>query len=399
MQNILKKIILVVFFFCLALPSLALDKKQILVVSRCLLSKKFNYEILGEKDNLRLIQVNKLATFQQMRLAARKECQGFMNVTASWHQYNLQGQNGVENFLENFKLNSHPSDFTRRYKIKSQEKVPPLFNEIDSLQMQQQLFQLTNLADRYVNSAEGMKAAKLIQQWLTEWIVDSPRTDVEVSRLATLNHDKQPSIVLRLGPKDGVPVIILGTPFDTLKSGRMLQPGANVNGSGTVTLLQTARILLASNFTFDKSIYFIWYAGSEAGKLGVQSVVEQFNRQNKNIDAVLHLDQTGFKQKNEIGIGLVDDATDAALTTFLADLVAIYLKLPVSAVRCGFACSDHMVWYQNNNRVAYPVSTTRDEGGTPFRYTDKDNFEKVSFDKMTDFVKLALVFVVELAML
>lgn len=371
------------------------QQAQFLVVPDCLLAKHFPYELLGKEKDLRLIKTSKLKEFQAVRVKLPFYCRGFINVTEEW-QHNLASKNkDVTAFLQSYLPALRPSDFTRRYKIQNKEKVTELLQRIDPKLVSTNLNLLANLPDRYVNSDSGVYASKWIKQQLKSIAKASGRDDIAIYTLATNNHARQASVVIKIGKELNEPGIVMGAHMDTIDSTNEYQPGADDDASGAVTLLETARVLLESDMQFNKPIYLIWYAGEEAGKLGSQSVVQNFNRNTIAVDSVLQLDGVGYVGK-ELGIGLMDDFTDAGLTAFVADLVGTYLKLPVGAVRCGYACSDHFTWYQNGNRVAYPFSTMDDEGNLKV-HTRKDTVDSISLDHIMDFVRLSLAFAVELA--
>lgn len=388
-----------VYYFllmCLSVTSVAAPREQFLIVPNCLLSNKFKFETIATHQELRLIKTQQFDAFQQVRTNRRADCRGFINVTAAWCQREASGDENAAHFLEKYLVESHPSDFTRSYKIKYQAPVRQLIQKINRENMSSALFELTDLPDRNANTLSGKYAAKWIIKRLTDYVSKTTADRADIFTIATVSPTKQPSIILRIGKQAEQPAVVLGAHFDTLKKIHHNQPGANDNASGAITLLETARILLASDLDFNKAIYLIWYGGREEGMLGSQSVVTHFNNEKIVVDAVLELDQTGYRKKLETGIGLSDDFTDAALTAFVADLAAAYVKIPVGAVHCGYACSDHAIWYQNGNRVAYPLSTMNDEG-SPYSHTAQDTVENLSLDLMSDFVKLSLAFIVELA--
>jgi leucyl aminopeptidase len=211
-----------------------------------------------------------------------------------------------------------------------------------------------------------------------------------------MNKAKQSSVIVKIGSHLTGPGIIIGSHMDTLDSEHEYKPGADDDASGVATLLETARVILSSHQQFKKPLYLVWYAGEEEGKLGSQSVVQDFRRRNIPVAAVMQLDMTGFASKNGMGIGLTDDYTDTGLTAYLADLVTNYVKLPVGAVTCGYACSDHVSWYQNGTPVAYPFETM-DDVGNPHVDTRNDTVEKLSVSHIADFVKLSVAFAIELA--
>ena len=110
----------------------------------------------------------------------------------------------------------------------------------------------------------------------------------------------------------------------------------------------------------------------------------------------MQLDMTGFVDRENNGIGLTDEGTDAGLNAFVSDLVINYIKLPAGAVHCGFACSDHVGWYNHASRVVYPFETMNDTGN-PYKHTTDDVLKKLSLVHMVDFIKLCVAFAVELA--
>lgn len=386
------KYILVISLSLFTAKSFA-QAEQILVVPDCMLSTKFQYDLLGKVEDLRLIKTKQFKEFQAQRIKHPFECRGFINVTQSWHANTKNKE--ITAFLEKYLPDLRPSDFTHAYKIRNKKEVKNLYTAIDTKLIRSNLNFLTGLPDRYVNSDSGIFAARWIKQQLKSMAKSYGREDVLIYTISTINYARQPSIIIKIGKDLNEPGIVLGAHEDTIDSTYEYQPGADDNASGVVTLLETTRVLLESKLQFKKPIYLIWYAGQEAGQLGSQSVVQYFNENKIQIDAVLQVDETGYIGK-ERGIGLTDDFTDAGLTAFVADLVGTYLKLPVGAVRCGYACSDHVTWYQNGTRVAYPFTNMRDDGN-PNAHTRRDTIDRISMEHIVDFTRLSIAFAVELA--
>lgn len=368
---------------------------QILVVPNCLLIKQFNYDELASTKKLRLIRTEELTKLQSLVQQKSRRCRGFMNVTTLWQAQKKAYTKNPEAFLQKFIPKEGLSDLTHSNKIHHQEKVNQLIAQIDAKKLQKQLEKLGTFKDRNARTQSGVEVATWIKQVLTEMIKEAKNEEATIEVVATPGV-KQSSIILKIGQHLNAPAILMGARMDTLASGKHDHyKGAFDEASGAATLLETARLLLLSHYPFTQPIYLVWYAAEEEGKLGSQSVVRQLNQNKIMVDAVLQLDMTGYVGKREEGFGLTDDLTDAGLTAFVADLINVYIKKPVGAVRCGFACSDHVAWYQNGNRVAYPFETMNDEGN-PFVHTRKDTLDKLSMDHMADFVKLALAFSVEL---
>ena len=176
------------------------------------------------------------------------------------------------------------------------------------------------------------------------------------------------------------------------------KPGADDDASGTVTVLEAARTLLASGMQFNKPIYFIWYAAEEDGLLGSRDVVSQFKNKNIPIDAVLQLDMTGYAGKNQSNptMWLINDYVNQSLTAFLETLINTYVKQPIGHTQCGYACSDHARWTNKQIPAAFPFEAEFGHDN-PDVHTSRDTVNNLSLNHMTDFAKLAVAFAVELA--
>jgi leucyl aminopeptidase len=197
------------------------------------------------------------------------------------------------------------------------------------------------------------------------------------------------------------PGIVIGAHMDTLsandyRSKHSIKPGADDDGSGTVTVLEVARILFASGMHFNKPIYFIWYAAEERGLVGSDYVVADFKKKNIPISAVIQLDMTGYSYQNDPTMWLISDYVDPGLTAFLETLITTYIKQPVKYTRCGYACSDHATWTQNG----YPAAMPSEAAFQNFNHdihTSGDTMDKLSLDHMINYAKLTIAFAVELA--
>ena len=157
-----------------------------------------------------------------------------------------------------------------------------------------------------------------------------------------------------------------------------------------------AKTLLASNMQFKRPIYFIWYSAEEEGLVGSQYVVAAFKKQNIPVAQVLHMDMTGYANKNDPTLWLIKDYTNADLTSYLETLIKTYVKQPVKYTACGYACSDHATWTQNGFQSAFAFESEFGKDD-PYIHTAQDTMSVLSLSHMTDYAKLATAFMVELA--
>ena len=86
----------------------------------------------------------------------------------------------------------------------------------------------------------------------------------------------------------------------------LVAPGADDDGSGTVLVMELARVFAGSNIDFDATLVFITVAGEEQGLLGATAHAVKAKADNINIQAVFNNDIVG----NAVGgNGITDGAT------------------------------------------------------------------------------------------
>jgi bacterial leucyl aminopeptidase len=197
-----------------------------------------------------------------------------------------------------------------------------------------------------------------------------------------------------IGKDIKAPAIVLGAHMDTL-DGRM--HGAGDDGSGSSSLMEAARILLATQTTLKHPVYMIWYAAEERGLVGSQFVVEHFQHQLIAVKAAIQFDMTGYRAKaDDPTMWVYTDYTDKGLSSFVAKLIDTYVHVPVDYSRCGYGCSDHASWTDIGVPSAFPCESNF-AAHNPNIHTPSDTMAHLSLEHMTNFSKLAIAFAIELA--
>lgn len=115
-------------------------------------------------------------------------------------------------------------------------------------------------------------------------------------------------------------------------------PAADDNATGVVDLLETARIL--SNYSFRRTVVFLFSTGEEKGRLGVISYLNQLSESEiKSIKYAVNVDMLGYdaNQDKVIELWHADDPPSKELTTLMFDIIQDYeLDLvPRYVVGCG----------------------------------------------------------------
>jgi leucyl aminopeptidase len=90
------------------------------------------------------------------------------------------------------------------------------------------------------------------------------------------------------------------------------------------------------------------------------------------------------------------DYTHKGLSNFVAKLIDTYVHVPVDYSSCGYGCSDHASWTEEGIPAAFPCESSF-EDHNPYIHTSSDSMDLLSLEHMTNFSKLALAFVIELA--
>lgn len=103
-------------------------------------------------------------------------------------------------------------------------------------------------------------------------------------------------------------------------------PGANDDGSGTVAVIELARVMAKSKFP--ATIIFVVVSGEEQGLLGANYLAEKALKQNWNLEALLNNDIMGSNNSNETNI--IDNTR---LRIFSEGLPAFEMDKKVGAIR------------------------------------------------------------------
>ncbi|KAI1814979.1 peptidase family M28 [Poronia punctata] len=302
-------------------------------------------------------------------------------------------------------------------KLRHHSLVKPLFRFISTERMRDVLGHFSGYYNRYYNDVYGEQSA----QWLHDHVADIIRAAPFHSHISLeyFTHPfRQPSIIARFEPKvrnSSLPLTIIGAHQDSANYLFPLlpAPGADDDGSGTVSILEAFRVLAQSGYVpANGPVEFHWYAAEEGGLLGSQAIARDKRQQGANIGAMLEFDMTGYIARNTTSesIGLIKTEADDALTSWVLSLSREYIPLPsaVYSLPAG-AGSDYMSFTQNGFPSAFasegnPLSTGGFPGDfDPYVHTVKDTMDVddeygyFSFDHMARFSELAIAFIIEQA--
>lgn len=374
--------------------SYANPNEHYLITKSCL-TQNINKEIrtLAREQDFVFIRVDDAArdALIAAKTQLRDKCSGFIDVSYEWLENKQAQPMATAQYFLKMQL-AEPKFIAPTYKVRYEKQTNALLKTLNPQNMWADLTKLTSFKDRYANSNTGIEAA----QWIKNQVIDmaklAKRDDVTVWEVPTGSY-KQPSIVAKIGKGDGSGIVI-GGHMDTLSGQK--KPGADDDGTGSVTVLETARTLINSDLRFQKPIYVIWYSAEELGLIGSSYVVRDFKNKKIPVDAVMQLDMTGYAYKNETTMWLLSDYVNQDLTRYLENLITTYVQRTVKYTRCGYGCSDHASWHKNGFPASAPFEAQFGHED-PYIHTSNDTMDHLSLDHMHDYAKLAVAFAVELA--
>lgn len=136
-------------------------------------------------------------------------------------------------------------------------------------------------------------------------------------------------------PGNSRKIIVLGAHQDSInQQGNDVvedrAPGADDDGSGSITILEAMRVLLSDpDIAAGKApntVEFHWYSAEEEGLLGSQDIFEKYKEEQKDVKAMLQQDMTGYVEgtlnagKPE-QVGVITDYVDTGLVEFIKKVV------------------------------------------------------------------------------
>lgn len=393
-KNMLSSLLLGLFIAVSWQEACADNSNELLQMQQCLAQKlDKRFPILAENKEFAIIEAPSAAIPEIAILADNANCGRFVNLTAKINGKDAEKKSSAQQLLQK-KNTPFPQEVgSNDYKIQHPEAVRKTLALVKTETIEKTLQSLTDFYNRYSRNENGKITADWLKGQVDALAQQYQRDDTHSWFIKTPRY-KQPSLVFVIGKDAPGPGIVIGAHMDTL-DGRM--PGAGDDGSGSSSLMATAEALLASGYQPDHPIYLIWYAAEEMGLVGSQYVVDDFTNSKRSVKAAMQLDMTGYRPdpKNK-ALWLFKDYTNKSLTSFAAELIQYYVKVPVSYSKCGYGCSDHASWYEAGIPAVFPCESSFPEHN-PNIHTENDKMEWLSHEHMTNFSKLAVAFAIELA--
>ena len=229
--------------------------------------------------------------------------------------------------------------------------VKTLLPKIDQSGMKATLTTLSGYFNRYYKSTYGAQSSQWLQTQIQAVVTASNVTGVTVKAFP---HSWGQNSIIASIPGKSTKTIVVGAHLDSINLANPATgqaPGADDDGSGSVTILEALKVLLTSSTVatgqLANTIEFHWYSAEEGGLLGSQEIWQSYKTAGRNIVAMLQQDMTGYIQGTinagrKVSIGVMMDYVDAGLTAFLKKVVAA-VSFAICAYRSDDMCDTNAV--------------------------------------------------------
>lgn len=281
--------------------------------------------------------------------------------------------------------------------------VQDLIPELSKKNMHTHLETFTSFHTRYYKSDTGAESSAWLLSQVNQTLAEAGAGTVQ----AFPHPWGQNSIIATL-PGKSENTVVIGAHQDSINlflPSIFAAPGADDDGSGTVTILEALRVLLQDPSILhgkaENTVEFHWYSAEEGGLLGSNAIFEAYEQEGRDVKAMLQQDMTGYTHGTlaageQESVGVIQDYVDPGLTSFIEKIVSTYCTIPFVRTKCGYACSDHA----SASKAGYPSAFVIE---SDFKYSDKkihttdDKLEYLDFDHMLQHARLTLGLVYELA--
>lgn len=173
-----------------------------------------------------------------------------------------------------------------------QKIITPLLERLREENMRANLEEFTSFHTRYFRSDYGRQSS----EWLFTRI-NSTAAGVPGLELSPFPHSwPQSSIIARI-PGKSQKTVVIGAHQDSINlffPSLLAAPGADDDGSGTVTILEAFRVFCEAvkegAVELENTVEFHWYSAEEGGLLGSQAIFHSYEKEGRDVRAMLQQD-------------------------------------------------------------------------------------------------------------
>lgn len=267
-------------------------------------------------------------------------------------------------------------------------RVAAMLALVDADSMRAKLVELTAIFTRLASSQDIYEAVNWIERKYEE--LNIPGLVVYED---AFNPIYSPNIIADLpsatNPNEWV---VIGAHYDSRSTSTtnvaLRAPGADDNGSGTVGLLEMARIIAQTGQTFDFGIRFMHFGAEEQGLIGSRAYASRMAQTDpSSILAMFNGDMLGYRIPGTvISLGM----KDRSITPWLLDSVNGLSELYVPEINVGLSpscCSDYLAFFENGFPAVGYFENLGSASSNPDYHRSTDTVETIDFEQQTLLVR------------
>lgn len=234
------------------------------------------------------------------------------------------------------------------------------------------------IVSRYYGSASNQKAAQFIFESLQSYgytprYQNNSATDINV-------------LAVKTGTKYPNQYFVICSHFDDMPSGTTA-PGADDNASGTVAVLEAARIL--KNFPTEYSIIFATFDEEERGLYGSKAFADSSFLHGDSIVCALNFDMIAYDGNNDGKSWVVTNVPSEGYANDYISAMKTYNPLLVPEKHIDLtANSDHASFWTRNYKAFMNIEDENDF--TPYYHTTNDKFNTLNIPFFRSMVRTAI---------
>lgn len=231
----------------------------------------------------------------------------------------------------------------------------------------------------------GTNAIEDTKDWIIARYQSLGYTDIETQSFNVYGQTTSNIIITKTGSLYPDTFLIIDGHYDTANG-----PGVNDNGSGTVLILELARLL--KNVDTEYSIKFIHFSGEEEGLIGSQYYVSNtVIPENMDIKLVLNIDQVGgfagtnnntiVCERDESSQPSSNNAASAIATQEMANCFQLYSNLQTEISN---AYGSDYVPFEENGEI---ITGIYEKNESPYPHTPYDVLDNMDPDYLYEVTK------------
>ena len=234
------------------------------------------------------------------------------------------------------------------------------------------------IATRHYSSQGNIKAAQYILEKFQSFGLNAFYQNINstiVNVLARKTGNKYPN-----------QYVIICAHYDNMPSGSTA-PGADDNASGTIAVIEAARLL--SNVNLPYTILFAAWDEEELGLFGSKAYADSAFARNDSIIAVLNFDMIAYDGNNNGAMDINTNPASMSLANEFYQIISIYQPTLVPQITTSLnGGSDHQPFQQRGYKAILSIEDNSEFN--PYYHTINDNYSHVNKQYFVKMIKAGI---------